>query len=87
MGARGFLDRFVHPRLAAVALAGAALWAGSFLVAAAGLLLRGSGRAALGGELFFLSGLVGAVGILVLLACAAWLAGYWFVGAVGDRIR
>ena len=77
MDERPFFDRFTHPRLATVATAGAALWLGSFVVAAAGLGLRAAGRALLGARLFFLSGLVGLVGMLVLAACACWLAGHW----------
>lgn len=80
-----FLDRFVHPHLAAVAIVGAALWLGSFLVAAAGLWFRGTGRAVFGEQLFFLSGLVGLLGMLVLAACACWLAGYWLLRRVRGR--
>jgi hypothetical protein len=51
-------DRFVHPRVARVATAGAALWAESFPVAVAGLAVRG-GRPNAGAPLCFLSGVVG----------------------------
>ena len=71
----GFFDRFVHPQLARVALGGVLIWLGSFVVAAAGLGVHGLGRYALGGLLFFLSGVVGLVGVAVLGACALWLVG------------
>ncbi|SEA07873.1 hypothetical protein SAMN04488065_1723 [Haloplanus vescus] len=69
-----FFDRFVHPRLARVATAGAALWAGSFLVAAVGLGLRGTAPTT-SGTLFFLSGLTGLGGMVVLGLCGLWLLG------------
>lgn len=69
-----FFERFVHPRLARVATAGAALWLGSFFVAATGLGLRAS-RPGTAATLFFLSGVVGLVGMVVLGACVLWLAG------------
>ncbi|MFB6196489.1 MAG: hypothetical protein ABEI80_09985 [Haloplanus sp.] len=69
-----FFDRFVHPRLARVATAGAVLWGGSFLIAAAGLLVRG-GRPGTGATLFALSGLVGLAGMVVLGTCGLYLLG------------
>lgn len=72
-----FLDRFVHPRLAAIAIGGATLWGVSFLVAASGVAFRASGRFILGAQLFFLSSLIGVVGIFVLGLCALWLGGVW----------
>ncbi|WP_435068921.1 hypothetical protein [Haloplanus sp. C73] len=69
-----FFDRFVHPRLARIATAGAALWAGSFLVAAVGLGLRGTAPTT-SGTLFFLSGLAGLGGMALLTACGLWLLG------------
>ncbi|AZH26577.1 hypothetical protein [Haloplanus aerogenes] len=69
-----FFDRFVHPRIARVATAGALLWAGSFLVAVAGLVIRG-GQPNTAATLFFLSGVVGLVGMLVLAGCGCYLFG------------
>jgi hypothetical protein len=69
-----FFDRFVHPRVAGVATAGAVLWAGSFLVAVAGLAVRGSQPSA-GATLFFLSGVVGLGGMVVLAVCGLYLLG------------
>ncbi len=68
-----FLDRFVHPRLAAVAIVGAGVWGVSFLVAGTGVALQSSGKFVLGAQLFFLSSLLGVVGILALGCCALWL--------------
>lgn len=70
-----FFDRFVHPRLARVALGGVAVWLVSFGVAAAGLGVRELGRYALGGLFLFLSSLLGLLGVAVLGACALWLVG------------
>jgi len=67
-----FFDRFVHPRVARVATAGATLWAGSFLVAAVGLAVRG-GRPNAGATLFFLSGVAGLGGMVVLAGCGLYL--------------
>lgn len=69
-----FFDRFVHPRVAGVATAGAGLWAGSFLVAVAGLAVRGS-RPSAGATLFVLSGVVGLGGMVVLAVCGLYLLG------------
>lgn len=69
-----FFDRFVHPRVARVATAGAVLWAGSFLVAVGGLAVRGS-QPNTGATLFFLSGVVGLVGMVVLAVCGLYLLG------------
>ncbi|WP_423745774.1 hypothetical protein V5735_07420 (plasmid) [Haladaptatus sp. SPP-AMP-3] len=82
-----FLHRFVHPRLAAVAIGGAGLWGVSFLVAAAGVGLRSTGRVVLAAQLFFLSSLVGLLGIFTLGCCALWLVGLRvrrLVAASGD---
>jgi hypothetical protein len=70
-----FLRRFVHPRLAAVAIGGAGVWGVSFLVAGTGVALQSTGRFVLGAQLFFLSSLLGIVGILVLGCCTLWLVG------------
>lgn len=80
-----FFDRFVHPRLAVVATAGALLWGGSFLLGAAGVVLRGRAGAELAPLLFFASGVVGLAGMVVLGACALWLAAVRVGRAVGAR--
>jgi hypothetical protein len=67
-----FFDRFVHQRVAGVATAGATLWAGSFLVAAVGLAVRGS-RPNTSATLFFLSGVAGLGGMVVLVGCGCYL--------------
>lgn len=77
-----FFDRFVHPRVARVATAGATLWAGSFLVAVGGLAVRGSQPNA-AATLFFLSGVVGLVGMVVLAACGLYVLGLRLRGAIG----
>lgn len=69
-----FFDRFVHPRVARVATVGAALWAGSFLVAALGLGVRGSQPNA-AATLFFASGVVGLGGMVILAVCGLYLVG------------
>ena len=79
----GFFDRFVHPRLARVALGRVLIWLGSFVIAAAGLGVRGLGRYAFGDLRFFLSGVVGLVGVAVLGACALWLVGVRLQRTVG----
>lgn len=83
MDSDGFFDRFVHPRLARVATVGGGLWMGSFVVAAVGLALRGMHRPTLGARLFFLSGLVGLVGVAILGGCLCWLGGVWLRRRVG----
>jgi len=77
-----FFDRFVHPRIARVATAGAVLWAGSFLVAVAGLGVRG-GQPNTAATLFFLSGVVGLVGMVVLAVCGLYLLGIRLRQTVG----
>ena len=67
-----FFDRFLHPRVARVATAGAAVWIGSFAVALVGLVLR-HGDPTTAALLFFLSGLVGLLGMLLLAGCAGYL--------------
>jgi hypothetical protein len=74
MTIRSFLDRFVHPWVAAIAIAGVVLWAISFLVAATGLAFR-STDAMLAVNLFFASGVLGVFGMVVLAGCGLWLAG------------
>ncbi|MFB6123024.1 MAG: hypothetical protein ABEJ78_06165 [Haloferacaceae archaeon] len=70
--AEGFFDRFAHPLVALVATVGVVLWLGDFLLAAAGLGLRGY-DAALAVDLFRLSGVVGAVGLLFVVVPAAYV--------------
>jgi hypothetical protein len=70
---RSFLGRFVHPRLAAIVLAGTVLWGVSFLIAATGLVMRSSGDPLLVAQLFFLSGIVGVGGMTIIAVCALWL--------------
>ncbi|MCO8244296.1 MULTISPECIES: hypothetical protein [unclassified Haladaptatus] len=70
-----FLDRFVHPRIAAIAIAGIALWGVSFLIAASGVAIEYTGKAILSAQLFFVSSLTGIVGILILGCCVLWLVG------------
>lgn len=67
-----FFDRFVHPRVARVATAGAVVWVGSFGIALGGLVARGW-EPRLAGLLFFLSGVVGLLGMLLLGGCVAYL--------------
>ena len=76
MSLRSFLDRFVHPRVAAVALAGAGIWLVSFGVAATGVVLRDTGHGSLFVfQLFFGSGVLGLFGMAVLAACGIYLIG------------
>jgi hypothetical protein len=69
---RSFLGRFVHPRLAAIVLAGIVLWGVSFLIAATGLVVR-SGDPLLAAQFFFVSGVVGVGGMAVIAVCGVWL--------------
>lgn len=73
----GFLDRFVHPRLAALSLFGIGIWAVSFLVAATGVGLRAVGSYDPAAHLFFYSGLIGLLGICLLAVATLWLAGLY----------
>jgi steroid 5-alpha reductase family enzyme len=70
---RSFFDRFVHPRLAAIVLAGIVLWGVSFLIAATGLVMRSTGDPLLAVQLFFLSGIVGVGGMTIIAVCVLWL--------------
>ncbi|HET7323199.1 MAG TPA: hypothetical protein VFJ06_02580 [Halococcus sp.] len=74
MTIRSFLDRFVHPRLAAIAIGGIVLWGVSFLVAATGLAVR-STDTLLAIDLFFASGVLGVFGMAILACCGLWLVG------------
>lgn len=83
---RAFLDRFVHPRVAAVALGGIGLVVLASVVAVVGVVqmnLGGEGGAALVG----VSALVSLLGILLLVACGTYLAALWLLrdvlGVVG----
>ncbi|WP_248895800.1 hypothetical protein [Haloplanus halobius] len=75
--ADGFFDRFVHPWLARVAALGLGLWAIAFLLATGGLAARDllAGRIAV--QLFFYSGVLGTLGILILGVCTVILAGFF----------
>lgn len=72
MRVRSFLDRFVHPRLAAIVLAGIVLWGVSFLIAVTGLAVRG-GDPLLAAQLFVLSGIIGVFGMMIIAVCGLWL--------------
>jgi hypothetical protein len=72
-----YLDRFVHPRLAALTTFGAVVWAASFLVAASGVALRELGNYALAAALFAVSGWVGLAGVLVLGVSTLWFVGLY----------
>jgi hypothetical protein len=83
---RSFLGRFVHPRVAAIVLAGIVLWGVSFLIAATGLVMRSNGDPLLAAQLFFISGIVGVFGMGVIAACVLWLGCLRMVQIVyGDR--
>lgn len=69
---RSFLDRFVHPRLAAIVIAGIVLWGVSFLIAATGLVVR-SGDHLLAAQLFVFSGIIGVFGMMIIAVCGLWL--------------
>jgi hypothetical protein len=76
MSLRSFLDRFVHPWVAAVALVGVGIWLLAFVVAAAGLVIRYVGTdLLLAFQLFFTSGIVGLIGMAVLSVCGLYLVG------------
>ena len=75
--ARSFLDRFVHPRLAAVALFGAGLWLLSFFIAASGLAMQAFQRWTLMANLFFTASLVGLLGMFILGLSGLYLVGLW----------
>lgn len=84
MATRSYLGRFVHPWLAAIATTGVILWAGSFLVAVAGLAVRSS-AARLAADLFVVAGLIGVFGMLVLASCGLWLVGLRARQLIGAR--
>ena len=74
MTIRSYLDRFVHPRVAAITTLGALLWLASFLVAAIGLGTR-TAYPLLSIRLFAASGYLGLFGMGTIAACALWLGG------------
>ncbi|WP_160135209.1 hypothetical protein [Halococcus salsus] len=74
MTIRSYLDRFVHPRVAAIATVGALLWLASFAVAAIGLGIRTSSPL-WSIRLFAASGYLGLFGMGTIAACALWLGG------------
>lgn len=80
-----YLDRFVHPWVAAIATGGVVLWLIAFLVAATGLAIQSGETVVLTIELFLISGIVGAAGTVVLLCCVLWLAGLRTHQIVADR--
>lgn len=87
MSMRSFLDRFVHPRLAAIVIAGIILWGGSFLIAATGLVLQSSGDATLIATLFSVSGIVGVLGMTIVSGCGLWLVGLRMAQIIHSRRR
>lgn len=80
--AERFFDRFVHPRLARVATAGGIVWLISFLVAGIGVAFGAAGPLA-AADLFFLSGVLGLVGLLTVAACGFFLLGIALRGRAG----
>lgn len=72
-GVRGFLDRFVHPRVAALALLGLALVAGASVVAVVAVGLGNVGYYEVEYTYVPLASLVSLLGILLWVACAAYL--------------
>ncbi|EMA36722.1 hypothetical protein [Halococcus hamelinensis] len=74
MTIRSYLDRFVHPWIAAIATVGALLWLASFIVAAIGLGIRTS-HPLWNIRLFAASGYLGLLGMGIIAACALWLGG------------
>ncbi|WP_336001346.1 hypothetical protein [Halorientalis halophila] len=74
--ADGFFDRFVHPWLARAGALGFGLWLVAFGLATGGLAARGTANR-IAVQLFFYSGVIGTLGILVLGACTVVLAGFF----------
>ncbi|MEA5388748.1 hypothetical protein VB779_18145 [Haloarculaceae archaeon H-GB11] len=72
-----YLDRFVHPRLAALTTFGGVVWLSSFLVAAGGLAFRELGNYELAVTLFAVSGWLGFAGLLVLSISTVWFVGLY----------
>lgn len=72
-GVRGFLDRFVHPRVAAVALFGSLLIACAAIVAVVAVGLGNVGYYGIEYTYVPLASLVSLVGILVWVACGLYL--------------
>lgn len=75
--ADSFFDRFVHPWLARAATLGIGLWVVAFFLATGGL----AGNRIPGNQyevlLFFYSGIIGTLGIVVLGVCTLILAGFF----------
>ncbi|MFB6166260.1 MAG: hypothetical protein ABEJ31_13960 [Haloarculaceae archaeon] len=69
--AEHFFDRFVHPWLAAATTVGLVTWLVSFLLAATGVIGENLSGYYHSPTLFFASGLVGLLGILILAVCTA----------------
>jgi uncharacterized membrane protein YqgA involved in biofilm formation len=74
MSIRSFLDRFVHPRLAAITTIGVALWILSFLIAAVGLAIQAKSPL-FAIQLFLISSVIDIIGIVMVVACTLWLVG------------
>lgn len=85
MGIRSFLNRFVHPWIAAIAIIGVVCWGVSFLAAATGLVIRSPDTTILTVELFVTSGLIGLAGSVILVACGLWLVGLRTIQIVRGR--
>jgi hypothetical protein len=81
--ADGFFDRFVHPWLARAATLGVGLWAVAFVLATGGLAARRLLAGRLSVQLFFYSGVLGTLGILILGVCTVVLAGFFLRRELG----
>lgn len=75
--ADGFFDRFVHPWLARVAALGLGLWGIALVLAMGGLAARRLPAGRIVVQLFFYSGVIGTLGILILGVCTVVLAGFF----------
>jgi uncharacterized membrane protein YqgA involved in biofilm formation len=84
---RSYLDRFVHPILAAIVTIGCVLCVISFLIAGIGVVLRSGGAFEIAVQLLFVSGLIGVPGILLVTACILWLVGLRSIQVVHSRRR
>jgi hypothetical protein len=87
MSIRSFLDRFVHPRVAAITTIGVALWILSFLIAAVGLAIRTRGRPVFAVQLFLISSIIDIIGIVIVVGCVLWLVGLRMKQLIRSRGR